>query len=137
MLYRLHNELKLPVYCLLDNDPWGYYIYSVIKQGRSTWPSSRSGWPFPMPLPRHPLDRLQRCGLSDSVKISLNDNDRKRAKQIAGYPGSPIRSPGRRRSRSSWTTASSWKSRPSVSKDISYVTEEYTPQRLADSDWLD
>ena len=33
MLNRLHNELKLPVYCLLDNDPWGYYIYSVIKQG--------------------------------------------------------------------------------------------------------
>ena len=33
LLYRLHNELKLPVYCLLDNDPWGYYIYSVIKQG--------------------------------------------------------------------------------------------------------
>ena len=23
----------MPVYCLLDNDPWGYYIYSVIKQG--------------------------------------------------------------------------------------------------------
>ncbi len=33
LLYRMHNELKLPVYCLLDNDPWGYYIYSVIKQG--------------------------------------------------------------------------------------------------------
>ncbi len=33
LLYRLHNELKLPVYCLLDNDPWGYYIYSVLKQG--------------------------------------------------------------------------------------------------------
>ncbi len=33
MLHRLHNELRLPVYCLLDNDPWGYYIYSVIKQG--------------------------------------------------------------------------------------------------------
>ena len=33
LLYRMHNELKLPVYCLLDNDPWGYYIYSVLKQG--------------------------------------------------------------------------------------------------------
>jgi DNA topoisomerase-6 subunit A len=33
MLHRLHEELKLPVYCLLDNDPWGYYIYSVLKQG--------------------------------------------------------------------------------------------------------
>jgi DNA topoisomerase-6 subunit A len=26
MLHRLHNELNLPVYCVLDNDPWGYYI---------------------------------------------------------------------------------------------------------------
>ena len=33
MLNRMHTELKLPIYCLLDNDPWGYYIYSVIKQG--------------------------------------------------------------------------------------------------------
>ena len=33
LLHRLHHELKLPIYCLLDNDPWGYYIYSVLKQG--------------------------------------------------------------------------------------------------------
>src|SRR5438093_13366813 len=30
---RLHEEKQLPVYVLVDNDPWGYYIYSVIKQG--------------------------------------------------------------------------------------------------------
>src|SRR5512134_242238 len=30
---RLHEEYRLPVYVLVDNDPWGYYIYSVIKQG--------------------------------------------------------------------------------------------------------
>src|SRR5881628_528874 len=30
---RLHEEKRLPVYVLVDNDPWGYYIYSVIKQG--------------------------------------------------------------------------------------------------------
>src|SRR5207247_1466869 len=30
---RLHEETRLPVYVLVDNDPWGYYIYSVIKQG--------------------------------------------------------------------------------------------------------
>ena len=33
MLHRLHNELKLPIYCVLDNDPWGYYIYSVHQAG--------------------------------------------------------------------------------------------------------
>jgi len=33
LMYRMHHELKLPVYVLVDNDPWGYYIYSVVKQG--------------------------------------------------------------------------------------------------------
>ncbi len=47
LLNRLHNELKLPVYCLLDNDPWGYYIYSVIKQGSINLAYESGGWPFP------------------------------------------------------------------------------------------
>ncbi|MFA5405783.1 MAG: DNA topoisomerase IV subunit A, partial [Candidatus Nanoarchaeia archaeon] len=33
MVRRLHNELKLPVYVFTDMDIWGYYIYSVYKQG--------------------------------------------------------------------------------------------------------
>ena len=33
LIQRLNNELKLPVYVLVDNDPWGLYIYSVVKQG--------------------------------------------------------------------------------------------------------
>src|SRR5258708_11441735 len=27
LLYRMTNELKLPLYVLVDNDPWGFYIY--------------------------------------------------------------------------------------------------------------
>ena len=30
---RIHDEWKKPVLVLVDNDPWGYYIYSVVKQG--------------------------------------------------------------------------------------------------------
>lgn len=33
LLQRLHLEHKLPVYILVDGDPWGAYIYSVIKYG--------------------------------------------------------------------------------------------------------
>ena len=33
LLQRFSREAKLPVICLLDCDPWGHYIYSVIKQG--------------------------------------------------------------------------------------------------------
>ncbi len=33
LLQRLHLEHKLPVYVLVDGDPWGIYIYSVLKFG--------------------------------------------------------------------------------------------------------
>ena len=33
LLNMMHNELDLPVYVFTDGDPWGYYIYSVLKSG--------------------------------------------------------------------------------------------------------
>ena len=87
LLHRLHDELKLPVYCLLDNDPWGYYIYSVIKQGsiNLAYESQRMAIPDAKFLGLRSKD-FQQCQLSNSVKILLNDTDRKRARQIASYP---------------------------------------------------
>ena len=112
MLYRLHNELKLPIYCVLDNDPWGYYIYSVIKQGsiNLAFESQRMAIPDVRYLGLRSND-FERCELSDSVKITLNDNDRKRAKQIAEL--SLVRQEARvadARSRRCSRTTSSWKS---------------------------
>src|SRR2546429_5477042 len=87
MLHRLHHELKLPIYCLLDNDPWGYYIYSVLKQGsiNLAFESKRMAIPDARYLGLRSID-FERCELSDSVKIDLDQNDIKRAKQIAKYP---------------------------------------------------
>ncbi len=138
MLYRLHNELKLPVYCLLDNDPWGYYIYSVIKQGsiNLAYESQRMAIPDCRFLGLRSID-VDRCGLSDSVKISLNDNDRKRAKQIAAYPWFANKKPWQKEIEKMLDNGFKLEVEALVNKDISYVTEEYTPQRLADEDWLD
>lgn len=33
LIHRLHFECNLPVYVFTDGDPYGWYIYSVIKQG--------------------------------------------------------------------------------------------------------
>jgi DNA topoisomerase-6 subunit A len=137
LLYRMHHELKLPVYCLLDNDPWGYYIYSVIKQGsiNLAYESQRMAIPAARFLGLRAKD-YEECGLSPSVRIALNETDRRRAKQIAQYP---------------WFAKKEWQKEIKqlldngfklevealISKDISYVTEEYTPQRLRDRDWLD
>jgi DNA topoisomerase-6 subunit A len=127
----------LPVYCLLDNDPWGYYIYSVIKQGsiNLAYESQRMAIPAARFLGLRAKD-YEECGLSPSVRIALNETDRRRAKQIAQYP---------------WFAKKEWQKEIKqlldngfklevealISKDISYVTEEYTPQRLRDRDWLD
>ena len=138
MLYRLHNELKLPVYCLLDNDPWGYYIYSVIKQGsiNLAFESQRMAIPDARFLGLRSID-FERCTLSESVQISLNDTDRKRAKQIASYPWFANKKPWQKEIQKLLDNGFKLEVEALISKDISYVTEEYTPQRLADSDWLD
>lgn len=138
LLYRLHNELGLPVYCLLDNDPWGYYIYSVIKQGsiNLAFESRRMAVPAAKFLGLRSLD-YERCGLSESVKIELTDTDRKRARQIAKYPWFAHKKAWQREIQRLLENGFKLEVEALISKDISYVTEVYTPERLRTRDWLD
>ncbi|MEZ6068689.1 MAG: hypothetical protein R3C10_00170 [Pirellulales bacterium] len=138
MLHRLHDELGLPVYCLLDNDPWGYYIYSVIKQGsiNLAFESKRMAIPDAKYLGLRSRD-FRRCELSDSVKINLNDTDRKRAKQIASYPWFENKQPWQKEIAEMLANGFKLEVESLISKDISYVTEEYVPERLEKQDWLD
>lgn len=138
LLHRLHNELKLPVYCLLDNDPWGYYIYSVIKQGsiNLAYESKRMAIPDARYLGLRSKDFAE-CELSDSVRISLNETDRKRARQIMEYPWFVHKKPWQKEIKQLLDNGFKLEVEALISKDISYVTEEYTPQRLRDGDWLD
>ena len=138
MLHRLHNELELPLYCLLDNDPWGYYIYSVVKQGsiNLAYESKRMAIPDAKFLGLRSKD-YQRCELTPSVRINLNDQDIKRAKQIAGYPWFAHKKAWQKEIDQMLANGFKLEVEALISKDISYVTEEYTPARLADGDWLD
>ncbi len=138
MLYRLHSELNLPVYCLLDNDPWGYYIYSVLKQGsiNLAYESKRMAIPDAKFLGLRSND-FERCQLSSSVKINLNDTDVKRAKQIAEYPWFKAKKPWQKEIELMLRNGFKLEVESLISKDISYVTEVYTPERLAEQNWLD
>lgn len=138
LLYRLHHELNLPVYCLLDNDPWGYYIYSVIKQGsiNLAYESKRMAIPEARFLGLRSKDFVE-CGLSNSVKINLNETDRKRARQIAKYPWFAHKKAWQKEIEQLLENGFKLEVEALISKDISYVTEEYTPTRLRNQDWLD
>ncbi|HTU25553.1 MAG TPA: DNA topoisomerase IV subunit A [Pirellulales bacterium] len=138
LLHRLHNELKLPIYCLLDNDPWGYYIYSVIKQGsiNLAYESARMAIPEAKFLGLRSSDYVD-CQLNPSVQIGLNDQDRKRATQIKNYPWFSGKKAWQKEIDLMLSNGFKLEVEALISKDISYVTETYTPERLAAKDWLD
>jgi DNA topoisomerase-6 subunit A len=138
MLYRLHTEYKLPVYCLLDNDPWGYYIYSVIKQGsiNLAFESMRMAIPDAKFIGLRSGD-YERCGLKQDVKIKLDDKDKKRAKQIASYPWFSEKKHWQAEIKQMLTNDFKLEVEALISRDISYVTEKYVPERLRSKDWLD
>jgi DNA topoisomerase-6 subunit A len=138
MLSRLHNELKLPLYCLLDNDPWGYYIYSVIKQGsiNLAFESKRMAIPDCRYIGLRSID-YERCQLSPSVQIKLNEQDIKRAKQIKSYPWFEKKAKWQKEIDKMLSNGFKLEVEALISKDISYVTEEYVPQRLEEGDFLD
>ena len=138
LLQRLNQELKLPIICVLDNDPWGHYIYSVIKQGSISlaFESSRLAIPEAKFLGIRAKD-FRECGLDDAVKIELTENDVKRAKEIAAYPWFAGHKGWQREIDALLANGFKMEVESLITKDISYVSETYVPERLRRKDWLD
>lgn len=138
MLRRLNEELGLPVYCLLDCDPWGHYIYSVLKQGSIAlaYESERMAIPDAKFMGIRAID-YERCDLSDDVQISLNERDITRAKQIAEYPWFKDKKPWQMEIKKMLSNGFKMEVESLITKDISYVSEVYVPERLEQQDWLD
>ncbi len=137
LLHRLNKEHGLPIICLLDCDPWGHYIYSVIKQGSISlaFESERLAIPDAKFLGIRSKD-YEACDLSDDVKIDLNDRDITRAKQIAEYPWFQDKKAWQKEIQGMLRNGFKMEVESLITKDISYVTETYVPERLKAEDWI-
>jgi DNA topoisomerase-6 subunit A len=136
LVQRLHRELSLPVYVLVDNDPWGFYIYSVVKQGsiNLAFESMRMAVPDARFIGLSSFDKVT-YKLPSNVAIKMDDGDVARAKQMLAYP---------------WFQAKQWQNeiqemvRSGVKyelealsrRGISFITEEYLPGKLKEKDWI-
>ena len=139
LLRRMYEELKLPIYVLLDNDPWGYYIYSVIKHGsiNLAYESRRMAIPDAKFIGVSSFD-YERCDMSDDVKIELDANDVRRAKQIARYPWFAAKRPWQREIRKMLSNGFKMEVEAMISKHLEYLTADYVPMKLRDKkQWLD
>jgi len=139
LLRRMNDELKLPVFCLLDNDPWGYYIYSVIKQGsiNLAYESRRMAVPSAKFIGVSSFD-YERCNLTDDVKISLDDSDIRRSKQILAYPWFKGKKAWEKEIKKMIRNGFKMEVEAMINKSLTYLTEEYTPMKLKNKkQWLD
>jgi DNA topoisomerase-6 subunit A len=136
LLQRMATELKLPIYVLVDNDPWGLYIYSVLKQGsiNLAYESMRMAVPNVRFLGMSAFD-YKKFALKANATIALKKEDIARANQMKAYP---------------WFKDPKWQKEIDellkngfkmevdalLTKYISFITEEYLPKKLKDKDFL-
>jgi DNA topoisomerase-6 subunit A len=79
---------------------------------------------------------FERCNLSESVQITLNERDITRAKQIAEYPWFKEHKGWQREIKKLLANGFKLEVEALINIDISYVTETYVPERLEAEDWL-
>ena len=136
LIQRLNQEFNLPVYVFTDSDPYGWYIYSVIKYGSINL--------------AHISDRLgtkdaKFIGLTmtdiDEYKlknwtIKAKDVDVKRAMELKGYE---------------WFKKKEWQNEIDkflekkykaeleslAGRGLRFVTENYLPEKIKNEDFLD
>ena len=87
LLQRMSQELKLPIYVLVDNDPWGLYIYSVLKQGsiNLAYESMRMAVPDVRFLGMSAFD-YEKFKLTTAVQIKLKKEDIDARRADEGVP---------------------------------------------------
>lgn len=136
LLQRMATELKLPIYVLVDNDPWGLYIYSVLKQGsiNLAYESMRMAVPGVRFLGMSASD-YRKFKIPKAAEIKLTKEDLARAEQMKSYP---------------WFKEARWQREIDdtikngfkmevdslLTKSISFITDEYIPKKLRDRDYL-
>ncbi len=136
LVNRLHKELKIPIYVITDADAWGYYIYSVIKQGsiNLSFLSDRVGTPDAKFIGLTTQD-VPKFDIPKNVTIKLNNGDIKRANEMLNYI---------------WFKPKEWqheiKNMLQVgyklelealsARGIKFISEKYLPQKIEEKDFL-
>ena len=145
LLNMMHNELDLPVYVFTDGDPWGYYIYSVLKSGSMSlaFQSDRLSIPDAK-LIGMTMEDIEEYGLehvTEDLKGKSGDNggptkDYKRINDVMDYE---------------WMQTDEWQKQfqkmldkgvrveqqALASQSLEFVANTYLPEKIENDEYLD
>ncbi|HEX7901946.1 MAG TPA: DNA topoisomerase IV subunit A [Planctomycetota bacterium] len=134
---RIHDEWKKPVMVLVDNDPWGYYIYSVVKQGsiNLAFESQRMAIPDAKFIGLSSFDP-EKHKMPRNLGIKLKDNDVTRGKELLAYPWFQKKE-WQKEIKNMLASGLKYELDALANKDFRYLTTDYLPRKLKDRDFLD
>jgi len=137
LLQRLSTEHKLPIYILTDGDPWGWYIYSVIKYGSISLAHMAEEMAIPtVKFLGITCDDIVNYDLKRHF-IKLTDQDISRMKQMQAYEWFVKNKDWQRQFKMMKEFNSKVEIQALSSKGISFISEKYLPEKIKKQDFLD
>ena len=137
LMQRLHTEYKLPIYVLTDLDPYGLYIYSVIKFGSISLAHMASELAIPsVRFLGITTDDVNNYELQKHF-IKLKDIDVSRLKQIADYEWFRDSKPWQRQFKMMSKFNAKVEIQALSSKGITFISDQYLPEKINAKDFLE
>ena len=137
LLQRLNEEANLPIYVLTDFDPWGFYIYSVLKFGSISLAHIAEKQAIPdVKFLGITADDIEKYDLKKHL-IKLNEKDLARLKQMAKYEWFEKNKDWQRQFKIMKELESKAEIQALSSKGISFISEKYLPEKISKKEWLD
>ena len=137
LLQRLNTEHNLPIYVLADNDPWGWYIYSVLKFGSISLAHMAEEMAIPsVKFIGITCDDVINYDLQRHF-IKLTDQDISRLKQMQNYDWFVKHKEWQRQFKMMKEFGAKVEIQSLSSKGISFISEKYLPEKIRKRDWLD
>jgi DNA topoisomerase-6 subunit A len=137
LLQRMNDELGLPIYVLTDFDPWGIYIYSVLKTGSISLAHISE---------RLAIPGAKFLGLTgdDVVKydlkrhiIKFKDVDLKRLEELSKYEWFKGKKAWQRQFQLMKELKGKVELDALVTRGITFTSEKYIPEKIKNQDFLD
>ncbi|MHC1604918.1 MAG: DNA topoisomerase IV subunit A [Candidatus Methanofastidiosia archaeon] len=135
LITRFHTEEKLPVIVFTDGDPYGWYIYSTIKQGSINLAYLSNTLSVPdskfVGMTMNDIEKYDLKGVTEKLK----DLDKKRIEEELKYP---------------WFKHKKWQKQlikckkmgvrieqqALANKSLEFVAKEYLPEKIDNRDFL-
>lgn len=137
LLQRLNEEHKLPIYVLTDFDPWGFYIYSVMKFGSISLAHISEKLAIPnVRFLGITADDIEHYDLKKHF-IKLKDNDLSRLKQISQYEWFEKSKEWQRQFKMMKDFKCKAEIQALSSRGITFISEKYLPEKIKKKEFID